>query len=209
MKQSKKVLALVLSLVLVVGCAVGGMYAWLQEEADPVVNTFVAGKLIDPDQGGVFELKEHKATRQPNGTYDLENSIEVDRNEYIVMPGVDLAKDPFVQVKTAEQAYLFVEVVNTLPTGMTATVNTDQWTEVVGAVGQNGGKVYTLKDGPLAPAEELATHYILKDNKVVVDKDFAAPEDGIGNLEFYGYLTQAAGFDSAIDAWNANFGVEE
>lgn len=81
-----KPLALVLALVLVVGCAVGGTVAWLKAETEPVVNTFSTSDI------GV-ELKESE-------NLNLK-----------MIPGWTITKDPEAMVTTgSEDCYLFVKV---------------------------------------------------------------------------------------------------
>ena len=42
---SNKTVAILLALVLAIGCAVGGTLAWLISKTDPVVNTFTYGDI--------------------------------------------------------------------------------------------------------------------------------------------------------------------
>ncbi len=207
MKISKKALALVLSLVLVAGCVVGGAVAWLTKTTGPVTNTFTAANLVDPDVNSAFVLKEHKANRDTNnGKYTLDDKSVVEKNDYIVVPGVDLPKDPFISVKTAENTYLFVEVVNELPAGMTATVDATVWSKMDGVVGPHNGEVYTLKSGMMMKGDYTGANTInILENKTITVTEKFAPEklDAGKTLNFYGYLTQATGFENAQAAWDA------
>ena len=81
-----KPLVLLLTLALVVGCAVGGTLAWLTANTDPVVNTFTVGN-IDIDLN------------------------ETTGEEYKMIPGYKIGKDPKVIVKAdSEDCWLFVKV---------------------------------------------------------------------------------------------------
>lgn len=81
-----KTFVAMLALVLVIGCAVGGTVAWLTAQTGPVVNTFTYGDIN-------IELKETTG------------------NDYKIIPGVDIEKDPKVIVKAnSEACWLFVEV---------------------------------------------------------------------------------------------------
>lgn len=100
--NSKKGLAALLSLVLVVGCVVGGTLAWLTAQDTPVVNKF------SPSTIGV-DLKEH--------TYDpvadkLTTTVTDDGvDNYKMIPGWTIPKDPKAWVtENSEEAYLFVEI---------------------------------------------------------------------------------------------------
>lgn len=84
--MKKKGLAMVLALVLVIGCAVGGTVAWLVSSTNAVVNTFTYG--------------------------DINITLgETTGSDYKIIPGVDIEKDPKVTVKKdSEACWLFVEV---------------------------------------------------------------------------------------------------
>lgn len=75
-----------LALVLVFGCAVGGTFAWLTAKTDPVVNTFTYG--------------------------DINIGLaETTGNNYKIIPGVNIKKDPKVTVTAGSEAcWLFVKV---------------------------------------------------------------------------------------------------
>lgn len=83
--MKKKTLALLLSLVLVIGVAAGGTLAWLLDSTAPVVNTFT----------------------------DSDISIELGETtkDYKMVPGWTIAKDPKVTVKAnSEDCFLFVKI---------------------------------------------------------------------------------------------------
>ena len=81
-----KTFVAMLALVLVIGCAVGGTVAWLVSSTDPVVNTFTYGDI--------------------NITLS-----ETTGNDYKIIPGVNIGKDPKVTVKKdSEACWLFVKV---------------------------------------------------------------------------------------------------
>ena len=83
---SGRLFVLMLALVLVIGCAVGGTVAWLVAKTDPVVNTFTYGDIN-------IELTETTG------------------EDYKIIPGVDIGKDPKVTVKKdSEACWLFVKV---------------------------------------------------------------------------------------------------
>ena len=83
---SSRTFIAMLALVLVIGCAVGGTVAWLVSSTDPVVNTFTYGDI--------------------NITLS-----ETTGNDYKIIPGVNIGKDPKVTVKKdSEACWLFVKV---------------------------------------------------------------------------------------------------
>lgn len=84
--SSKKALAMLLSLVLVIGCVVGGTLAWLTAESGEVKNDFT--------------------------TSDIGVALEESENLNLKMvPGWTITKDPKAWITDgSEAAYLFVEV---------------------------------------------------------------------------------------------------
>lgn len=82
---NKKMLALLLALVLVVGGMVGGTLAWLVDSSDKVTNTFT--------------------------TSDIGVKLEENKNDFKMTPGWTIAKDPKVTVKAGSvDCWLFVKV---------------------------------------------------------------------------------------------------
>lgn len=83
---SNKTVAILLALVLAIGCAVGGTLAWLISKTEPVVNTFTYG--------------------------DINIGLtETTGSNYKITPGVDIKKDPKVTVTAgSEDCWLFVKV---------------------------------------------------------------------------------------------------
>lgn len=112
--MKKKTLTIAIALVLVVALAVGATYAYLTAKTEAVKNTFVAGGAVKQSD---LELFEHVANQKTDGSYTLNTNAKATAgengvyNSYTVMPGVNLPKDPTVDVKEANgKYYLFVEV---------------------------------------------------------------------------------------------------
>lgn len=84
--MKKKTISVLLALVLVIGCTVGGTIAWLTASTDAVTNTFTVGDI--------------------NITLD-----ETTGAEYKMVPGNILDKDPTVTVLAdSEACWLFVKI---------------------------------------------------------------------------------------------------
>ncbi len=196
----KKKLLIALAIVLVIAMSVTGTLAYLTANTGAVTNTFIVGKVFDEEDSDThknFELLEHGITGKP-GEYTL-TAEEVSENEYTVMPGVNIPKDPFVRVNSpvGVDVYLFVEVVDGTGEQLTVTVDSAKWTKLAGVTGTHGGDVYTLASGRLTAGSTLdATHILADDEIVVANETIVDP----GQVTFYGYLIQAAGFTSAEDA---------
>lgn len=197
----KKKLTTVLAIVLVVALSVAGTYAYLTAQTDTVKNTFTAAGLASK-----FTLDESKATQQTDGSYTLDVNDRVQENTYSVVPKVNLAKDPTVHVKLEKNvgAYVFLAVDNNLGDGLTATIDDTQWTALNKTYTANGAEwtiYYKQLAGSATPAQVDIN--VLAGQQIVVGDTVAAE---CGNIVFNAYLTQSAGFTSALDAWNNSWG---
>lgn len=99
---SMKAVVVLMALVLLIGCGVGGTLAWLMDTTDAVTNTFTVGDIN-------IDLNEHKFNKDgtPTATTTKENSTD-----YKILPGTSQAKDPFVTVKKdSEACWVFVKIV--------------------------------------------------------------------------------------------------
>lgn len=86
-RDSGKVVALLLAVVLVFGCAVGGTLAWLMDTSNTVINTFSVGNI----------------------NIKLEETVEKDG--FKILPGTEQIKDPVVKVKDgSEDCWVFIQV---------------------------------------------------------------------------------------------------
>lgn len=80
-----KTLAVAMVLVTLIGCAIGGTLAWLTDETQQVVNTFTVS--------------------------DIEIKLEETTEEYKMIPGWSIPKDPKVSViDGSEDCWLFVKI---------------------------------------------------------------------------------------------------
>lgn len=197
----KKKLTTVLAIVLVVALSVAGTYAYLTAQTDQVKNTFTAAGLASK-----FTLDESKATQQPDGSYTLDVNDRVQENAYSVVPKVNLDKDPTVHVTLEKNvgAYVFLAVDNNLGNGLTATIDST-WTALGTTYTDAQGVVWTMYykqlEGSATPAQVDIN--VLAGQQIVVGDTVA---EDCGNIVFNAYLTQSAGFASALDAWNNSWG---
>lgn len=91
-----KSLALILTVVLLLGSVVGGTLAWLIANPDPVVNTFTYGDIN-------IDLEETDT--------GLDDDGDDNTNEYEMMPGQEIVKDPKITVFAgSESNWLFVKL---------------------------------------------------------------------------------------------------
>ena len=206
--MKKKTLTIAIALVLVVALAVGATWAYLTATSGPVVNTFTAGGAVNQSD---LELFEHVANQKNDGTYALGDETTTEGNGYVVMPGVNLPKDPTVNVKAASGAYyLFVEVTKGAKVDgdtLAYTVDGSKWINL----NIEGREVYAYTADGANPAilnAALSNVAILEGNTITVSGD----EAKIGTLTtdnskltFKAYACQAAGFADAAAAFTECF----
>ena len=141
------------------------------------------------------EMLEHQAERQSDGSYTLINTendpetekneeITVSKNEYVLIPGLDIPKDPFVRItgKTSIEAYLYVEVVENIDSIKDETSNTEEkvitwimdedWLLLSEVTGKHGAVYVYAPDGtPKALGINDSGDYpLLEGNKVYVSQ---------------------------------------
>ena len=213
--MKKKTLTIAIALVLVVALAVGATWAYLTATTGPVKNTFVAGSAVANDD---LKLFEHVATKNDDGTYTLGSDTTTTGNEYTVMPGVNLPKDPTVTVEKASgEYYLFVEVTKGEKVDgdtLSYTVNSTKWIKL----NVDGREVYAYTTDGKNPAilnSALENVTVLQPgadgNTIQVSSDnakVAALTADNSALTFNAYACQAAGFADAAAAFTACFGTK-
>ena len=129
---SQKLTVVLLSVILVLCCTIGGTLAWLSAESEAVTNTFTVGDIN-------IKLQEYPFKKNADGSI---STIELDENAdpvqkietYKVVPGGNQPKKPFVTVeKKSENCYVYVSIVNKLIIGNEVVVNYNEpagWTLV-------------------------------------------------------------------------------
>lgn len=181
--MKKKLIALALVTIIAVMAIAGSSLAWLQDTTETVTNTFTEGK-VDID------------------LYETKDGTKVMGQEYKMVPGDELTKDPTVEVlPVSEACWLFVKVEEnaTVDTFLTYAI-ADGWTEL------EAGVYYREVEDTNA----VQTFAVLKNNKVTVKTEvnmdqmnaltggtLARPE-----LKFTAYAVQKANVASAADAWD-------
>ena len=180
--MKKKVLALVLAMVLVVVGVAAGTLAWLTAKSDTVTNTFT--------------------------TSDIKVKLEETKNNFKMIPGYDIQKDPKATVLAgSEECFLFVKLEKSANFDDFMTYEmADGWAELTGENGVYYRKVQTADiDKPFS---------VLKDDKVTVrgtvTKDMMnAIDNGTAakpTLKITAYASQlhknATETFSASEAWN-------
>ena len=173
--MKKKTLAIALAVVLVLCCAVGGTLAWLSDKTGPVTNTFTAG--------------------------DISIDLTETTNNYKMVPGNTIAKDPTVTVNAnSEACWLFVKVekTNTPDNYLTYTIDSG-WTALTGVDG-----VYYREVAASTTDQSFA---VLTDNQVVVKNSVTktmleTAKTSAPTLTFTAYAVQKDNVANAAEAWN-------
>lgn len=216
--MKKKTLTIAIALVLVVALAVGATYAYLTATTGPVTNTFTAGKAVAQ---GDLKLYEHLAKQNTDGTYSLDKTADtVTSNTYTVMPGVNLPKDPTVEVTAANGPYyLFVEVTKGAKVDgdtLKYTVDSSKWFRLTSIKDREvyvyavDGAEATILNDKLNATPVLEAISATDPNTIQVSTDnakVAALTKDNSALMFQAYACQAAGFQSATEAFNQCFGT--
>lgn len=197
---------LMLALVLVIGCTIGGTLAWLTAKTSDVQNTFVAGQI------GSLALEESDT--------DTDEGVQ---HNYVVIPGDDITKDPKVTYTptTAEgtvpvDAYVFVKL---------SGIGQNKWTWNESAKqyeiksGSNVVMSFAIADGwtavpgvsdvyykEVGSEETLNAVSIIDDDNITVshlitEQDVETVAAAANGLTFTAYAIQQHGFNDAAAAW--------
>lgn len=174
---STKTLVALLSLVLLLGCSLGGTLAWLSDSTDPVKNTFTVG--------------------------DINISLDESTTDYKIVPGVNIAKDPKVTVEAnSEACWLFVKIEESAnwPDELTYAVATG-WKELEGGVyyrqvgaSEKAQEFYVLA-GEGVYANGMVT---VSDTLTKSELQQLTPNP---TLTFTAYAVQREGVDTPEEAW--------
>lgn len=190
-KKFGKVVCLLLVVVLMFGCAVGGTLAWLMDTADSVVNTFSPSNI--------------KITLTETYNTDADGDGTSDTWQQKMVPGAEYVKDPVVSVdgsKTDVDCYLFVRFVEEGNPGTyltyTSTLTTaNGWIQVPGTT----DVWYRI----VRVGESVKSWNLLDGNKITVNttvtkENMAAAS--AAKLTYEAYAIQYLGFENDLDgAW--------
>lgn len=160
---------------------------------------------------GDVAVKEHEAVPDGHGSYTL-GATEVTENTYgVVLPGLDIPKDPFVKVENKSKipAYVYVEVVDgKLKEAKITYTIADSWKLLEGVTGKNGGLVYVYVSGdaPVKVASDISSIQILENNTLYVSDALDRTQVDL-SLKFYASLGEcsatvlADGISAAADVY--------
>lgn len=186
MKNAKKILALLLCAVLLVGATVAGTVAYLTDE-EIVTNTFTVGN-VD------IKLEEYKIDGEGKKT----TTVVTEQENIKLIPGREIEKEPFITVEEgSEDCWLIVKIENELAAAGEITMAAG-WTEI----GEDTG-IYAYGEAKSAgDTITVFTKFTVNDE---LDDDLAS-YDG-KTIKITAYAVQKEGFTSAQEAWNDTFGA--
>ena len=196
--MKKKIMAIALCTIIAVTAIAGSSLAWLQDTTETVVNTFTEGK-VD------IELFEHDYVPATN-TLDTDNKV-IANNDYKMIPGQVLPKDPTVVVKASSEAcYVFIKVeeVNDVDKFLKYSIDTDVWTALTGVDGVYYKKIDTLTTTD-TELNVLAEKQVTVNTDVDMDDMAGLTAATRPQLKFTAYAIQQIGSADAAEAW-AKFG---
>ena len=182
---------------------------------------FSGNVTISADLADTFTLLEHEVTQNSDGSYNV-NEQTVTENEYYVLPGINIPKDPTITIegKTSIPSYLFIEVVDNLDHNViTFDIDDSHWQVVQGAESLNDGTVYVFTiDGTPAVLDDKTNDELIKSIGIIKgntlnvtsiakdskgnDIDFYSSPVTVDDLNFYGYLVQINTGESVSDVFN-------
>ena len=198
--SGKKVVVALLAIVLLIGCTIGGTVAYLMVQTKPVQNTFVAGKV------GTLTLTESK-----------EDAITNSNGDYLIIPGLPIAKAPKVNYESEDNndvnVIVFIKVegddwVYDADTNTYTSTNTGLRWEVA-----DGWKPVALETYPgvfyynnvIVSGKSLENISIINNDQIPVPSDYVSSNEA-GSLTFTAYAAQTASLGTAEQVWKATFG---
>ena len=148
---------------------------------------------------------EFEPERQKDGTYLLHSDSVVSESAFVLMPGVDAARHPFVRIekKTEVPSFVYIEVVNAFDEKVTFDLIED-WEKLEGVTGKNGGEVYAYKETVASDDDDDVDLPILEDDSVVVSHTYIAEGEAETNLSFYPYMAKAEEGKTAEECFDKN-----
>lgn len=188
---STKALVALLALVLVIGCSLGGTLAWLVDKTNTVTNTFTVG--------------------------DINILLTETDRTYMILPGVDIPKDPTVTVEAnSEACWLFVKVdevnwpgfmngenrkVDYRPAAGWIALDEEKhpgvyWKEVDAETAKAGNEWQVL-----AGSDEYPDGVVTVSNTLTKSEIAEVKKQGQPLLTFTAYAVQKEAADNAAGAW--------
>lgn len=164
--MKKKLMAVALATIIAVMAVAGASLAWLKDTTAPVVNTFTEGK-VDID------LYEHDYDPETNKLNTDDTAKVIKNDDYKMVPGKVLPKDPTVDVIAGSEAcWLFVKIeeINNVDTFLDYSYITGDngWTLLSKSTVNGIPTIIIYRQVSAEKASAGESYQILVDNKVSV-----------------------------------------
>lgn len=182
------ILLLILLLLTLLGVAVGKYVTTLKNPGNVTFTANLAASVT---------LQEHKAVRQLDGTYTLDKTAEpVTSNTYILMPGVDIPKDPYITItgRTSIPAILFIEIESSLDEGTQLYSVDANWSYLTTS---GSKKVYYYNADPSGTISILQGNQITISQKLLLEGD-----EGSDVLTINALLKEKVGNNDPLTTYN-------
>jgi len=191
LNNSMLIASVLLSLTVISARMVCGLYAryTVSEEKSSVAGTAsVAGITLEET-----EVKQYSDTADmvSADTIYTFGSGTADEMEYIVVPGMDIPKDPRISSdgKNQTPCYLYIEVMQeNVPETISFSIE-NEWILMTDVTGRYGGDVYCYKTA-VQPGEKLDQIEIIENKKIYVSQNYCAGSQF--KISFRGYMIQTA-----------------
>lgn len=210
----KKILTIVISIALVAAIAIGGTLAYLTSNANntTLTNTFVSGPglSITLNEANVDPVTGLTATGATAGRGSA--------NQYPIIPGNIMDKDPLITVVGGSQAcYVFAYVTNTItiagkPVVTNINIDPSVWSQVAS---NTSGKLYVYSSAANVPlivnksasVQDLAKVFTkITINSALTVADLAGSKTGDITVQAYAHQeTTGSTYATALAAANAQF----
>lgn len=188
----KKLITAIIALTLALSCLVGVTVAWLYTDTNEVVNTFSPSNIN-------ITLEE---------TDSDDEDTDATKNEYQMLPGTTIDKDPKVTVvKGSADCWLYIEVIKnslvdqyltvTMASGWTQIAGTNIW-YYTGTITQ-GTKISVLANDQVAVRNDVTKEMM----NLLEAEDATLPQ-----INFKAYAVQKEAGTDAVAAWNATYGAK-
>ncbi len=208
---------LMLSLILVIGCVIGGTLAWLTAQTDNVENTFIAGQI------GALSLDEK-----------ADQDATKEGHQFIIIPGVDITKDPKVTyTPTTEDgtvpvdAYVFVKLEGIGQSRWTWNDTAKQYEITSGnnvvlsfkideywmslneenvfyrkvSAGEMVGTTEQVEGKTVVTGQSIISSNKIEVSHLITETDVKTVATAADKLTFTAYAIQQQGFETVADAW--------
>ena len=205
----KKRFALLMVAILLLSMGAGTTYAKYVKQDKLEGSVTIKASL------GSIKLVEHQALRQADGSYELIDNQETDKNTYILLPGLDVDKDPTVHIKekTPIDCYVYLKVVTNLADSYKVQYTVENVWKEISRTTQAGETtivyVYTAGGSEAVAVDDTfgtkgtGEIPVLVGNKMIVSQKLDLPASKV-YLNFFAYMFETSSGTTAESVYANN-----